>query len=113
MLIQIILFVFIAFAISRVVMQLRQGNLTIRAFSFWTAIFLAALIGIVYPQITSKAARFLGIGRGADAVIYISIALLFYLVFRISIAIEDIRHEISEIVRHIALDSEKKRSKKS
>lgn len=112
MLIQFFLLFFILFALSRVLMQLKQGNLTIAAFSFWTVIFFAALIGIVDPSLTGKAAQFLGIGRGADAVIYVSIAVLFYLVFRLSITIEDTKHEISKLVRELALREFKKRGGK-
>lgn len=111
MLIQLFLFFFIVFALSRVLLQLRQGHISVGAFIFWLVVFFSALIGIIYPQVTGRIAQFLGIGRGADAIIYISIALLFYLVFRLSIAIEDIRHEISELVREIALSAHKKKKK--
>lgn len=112
MLIQLLLFFFIIFALSRVLLQVKQGNLTFNAFFFWTAVFSMAIIGILYPQLTSKAAEIMGIGRGADAVIYVSIALLFYLVFRISVMIEDIRHEISELVRKLAFKEKVKEGRK-
>lgn len=112
MVIQVILSFFLVFALSRVLLQLRKGNLTIRSFIFWITVFFAALIGIVNPQLTSKIAHFLGIGRGADVVTYLSIALLFYLVFRISVSIEDLRHEITEVVRKISLSQPKKARKK-
>lgn len=111
MLIQFLLLFFIIFALSRVLLQLKQGNLTIRGFLFWLGVFCAALVGITYPQLTGKIAGILGIGRGSDAVIYISIALLFYLVFRTHMVIEDMRHEMSELIRKLALHDSKKRSK--
>lgn len=113
MVIQVFLLFFIIFAISRVVLQLKQGNLTVLAFSFWLIIFFAALIGILDPRLTGMIARLLGIGRGADAIIYISIAVLFYLVFRLSIAIENLRHEISKLVREIALSDKAKKGRKT
>ncbi|MBI3559330.1 DUF2304 domain-containing protein, partial [Candidatus Gottesmanbacteria bacterium] len=59
--------------------------------------------GVIFPGQTTKIANFLGIGRGVDLILYASIATLFYLVFRIYILMEDLRHQITEVVRKIAL----------
>lgn len=113
MFIQTILSFFILFALSRVVLQVRQARLTVGGFFFWSGLFIFALVGVLDPSLTTFVARFLGIGRGADAVLYASIALLFYLIFRLSIALEDVRREISELVRKLALsDLNKKRVRK-
>ncbi len=103
MLIQIILSLFLLFALSRVLMQLRQGKLTVGTFLFWSGLFVFALTGVLNPEFTQSVARFFGIGRGTDIAIYLSIALLFYLIFRLSIAIEETRRDITELVRRIAL----------
>lgn len=112
MAIQIILSFFLLFALSRVLLQMRKSNLTLQSFFFWAGVFLAAFVGILDPKITGRLAFLLGIGRGADVVTYVSIALLFYLVFRLSIAIEDLRHEITELVRKLSLPPSSKRGKK-
>lgn len=104
MLIQAILSLFLLFAISRVVIQVRQAKLSIGAFLFWSALFIFALAGVLDPHLTTYAAQHFGIGRGADVVIYISIALLFYLIFRLSIALEETRREITELVKKISLE---------
>ena len=103
MLIQIVLGIFIIFAVSRVFLQVKSGRLSIFSFLFWTSLFVLALVGLVFPELTTRLARLAGIGRGADVVIYISIILLFYLVFRLHILLEDVRHEIIEAIREIAL----------
>lgn len=112
MVIQFLLSFFILFALSRVVLQLRQGKLTIGSFLFWSGLFIFALFGVLNPDFTAYAASFLGIGRGADVVVYISIALLFYLIFRLSIAVEEARREITDLVRRLALDHKKKKDTK-
>ena len=91
MLIQTFLSFFLLFVLSRVVMQVRQGKLAFGSFLFWTGLFIFALAGVLSPEFTSSVARFFGIGRGTDIVIYLSIALLFYLIFRLSIALEEVR----------------------
>lgn len=103
MIIQGFLITFLLFAISRAILQLKTGNLTKKGFFFWLCLFIIAIIGVAQPQWTAKIAKFLGIGRGADVVVYLSIVLLFYLVFRLYVFLEDIRHEISELVRQISL----------
>lgn len=113
MLIQIILTVFLLFAVSRVLLQLRQRNLTFISFIFWGIIFFLAIIGVIDPRVTTEFAKLLGIGRGADVAIYFSIVILFYLIFRMTIALEEIRNEITYIVREIALKDVKKKSKKT
>jgi len=40
-----------------------------------------------------------------DVIVYLSLALLFYLVFRIYVMIEDIRREITFLIRQLALNS--------
>ena len=113
MVIQTLLSFFILFALSRVLIQVRQAKISIGAFLFWTSLFIFALVGILDPRLTSFVARWLGIGRGSDVVIYISIALLFYLIFRLSITLEETKREITELVRKIALDQVENTAKKN
>jgi len=98
-------------------LRLREKILSTQVAFFWIIVWIAALVGILLPATTSKLAQFFGVGRGVDVIVYISLTLLFYLVFRIYVMIEDLRHEITEIVRHIALQKtikspRKNRSKK-
>jgi small membrane protein len=108
MFIQIVLIIFLFFAASRVYLQWRAGNLKIVSFIFWVTIFCGAILGILQPDLTTRVAKMVGIGRGADVVIYFSVAILFYLLFRIYIYIENLRHEISDLVSQLALKQDKK-----
>lgn len=107
MILQIILVLFLIFALSRVWLQLKENNLTVLSFLFWVAIFISAIFGIIQPEVTTRIARFVGIGRGADVVIYFSIVALFYLLFRLYIYVESLRHEISEIISQLSLKEDK------
>jgi len=105
--VQVILIVFIIFAVSRAILRLRQGNLTALGFAFWMSIWILALIGVVFPEISTDIAKFLGIGRGVDVIIYLSIMVLYYLVFRIYIIIEDLRQEITKLVSSLSIENER------
>lgn len=112
--IQIIFSFFILFAISRVFLQFRGGALSLVGFFFWVGLFSIALIAIVSPQLTSEIAKFIGIGRGVDVALYASVVLLFYLVFRIYVFLEDIKHDITDLVKELSLkEIDKKNEKKT
>jgi len=110
--VQIILLVFVLFAASRAVLQFRGGTIRFGALSFWLLIWAVALLAIFYPEETTRIARILGIGRGVDIVVYSSIAILFYLVFRLHVYLENIRTEISQLIREVSLKQVKKGGKK-
>ena len=110
--VQIILFMFVLFAASRAVLQFRGGTIRFGALSFWLMIWAVALIAIFYPEETTRLAKILGIGRGVDVVVYASIAILFYLVFRLHVYLENIRTQISTLIREISLKEVKNGQKK-
>lgn len=111
-LLQIFFTVFLLFALSRVVLRFRERTLSPLEFFFWATLFLAAIFGVAFPSETTRIARLSGINRGVDFVVYISIAALFYLVFRIYILLENLRHDMTELVRKLALETPAKKKHK-
>lgn len=105
---RILLSLFFIFALSRVWMRFRSRSLALLGFVFWTGLFGTGLLTMVFPEITILAANYLGIGRGVDFIIYVSIAILFYLVYRLYVFLDDIRNDIAKIIRELALRSPKK-----
>src|SRR3546814_2428867 len=81
--IQIVLLIFVIFALTRVFLRLREKVIPAKTALFWSLIWIAALVGIILPKTTTKIASVFGVGRGVDVIVYISLALLFYLVFNI------------------------------
>lgn len=108
--IQIVLLIFIFFFLSRVYLRYREKVITTRTAFFWTIIWIMALVGVLLPGTTTKIASFFSVGRGVDAIIYIALTILFYLVFRIYVMIEDLRRDITTIVRSVALKNIEKKS---
>ena len=106
--VQIFLLVFLLFALSRVVLRFRDRHIKKEEFGFWSILFVSAIAVVAFPNETTSFAKLVGIGRGVDLIVYASIVTLFYLVFRIYVFMEDIRHEITELVRKIALENKKK-----
>lgn len=107
--IQLVLLAIILFALSRVLLRAREKMISPRTALFWVLIWAAALVGILAPATTTKIASLFGVGRGVDVIVYVSLTLLFYLVFRVYVAIEDIRHQITFLIRQIALQNSSKK----
>lgn len=101
--VQIVFGAFLLFAVSRVLLRLKDGTLSLKNFIFWASLFVIALIGVIRPELTTLVAQKLGINRGSDVVVYASILLLFYLIFRTNILLENLRHDLTELVRKLAL----------
>jgi small membrane protein len=102
--IQILIITFALWAIVKTITQFKKGALTIAWLFFWIFFWLAAGIVAVLPQTTDIIASLVGVGRGADLVIYASLLALFYLVFRVYVKIEKTEREITRLVRKLALD---------
>lgn len=107
--IQFLFILFALFAISRAFRQFRTGSLTILWLILWMIFWLAVGAVTLAPQTTDVLARFVGVGRGADFVIYVSLVIIFYLVFRLFVKIEGVEREVTELVRKLALEEEDKR----
>lgn len=104
---------FLIFAFTRVWLRMREGSIGIGMFIFWIVVWGLALVAVIKPGVTTTIANRLGIGRGVDAALYISIVLLFYLNFRSNVMMENLRHEITKLTREIALSNEQEaRNKK-
>jgi hypothetical protein len=68
-----------------------------------TAIWLAACGFILFPDSLTYVARALGIGRGADILLYgLTLAFLF-MSFFLYARIVQLRRQMTELVRHLAL----------
>ncbi|USN53963.1 MAG: DUF2304 domain-containing protein [Candidatus Nomurabacteria bacterium] len=73
---------------------------------FWLLIWLGISVIVLLPRLTEYLAKFLGVGRGVDAILYISVIGLVYALFRVMMKIEHLEQEITTIVRELALRKE-------
>jgi len=99
---QLILILVIIFSTSRVTLRFRENALKPIEIIFWLSLWIVGGLIILFPQISSKTANFFGIGRGADFVIYASIILLFYLIYRLYVKLEYISRKLDKVIREIS-----------
>ncbi|MFA5047537.1 MAG: DUF2304 domain-containing protein [Patescibacteria group bacterium] len=103
MLIKIILLIIVAIIVLRLIFRFKGKDLDVLAFISWLAIWVLAAVIVVFPELTSFIASRVGIGRGADLVVYLSIIFIFYLLFRLLLRLERIEKNITQITSHLAL----------
>jgi hypothetical protein len=101
--IQILLVVFLAYALRVTWRRARESAISRREALAWSVLWTAAATVIVLPQATTRAAELIGVGRGVDLVLYGSIAGLFFLVFRLFVAVDKLERQLTDIVRRDAL----------
>lgn len=105
---QIILGLFILLILAGVTQRYRAGLLSARSALLWGLIWIGAGVALIFPEATTIAANHLGIGRGTDFVFYLGFALVFFLLFRMQLKIEQLSREITTAVRQEALKGSKK-----
>jgi hypothetical protein len=71
----------------------------------WGMLWIAAAIAIARPELTATVARFLGIGRGTDLVLYIAILAMVFGFFAMYVRMRRIESDLTKIVRELAIRS--------
>jgi hypothetical protein len=100
---QLLLLAFTLVALARVIHSYSQRRMPMADFLFWILVWMATASVIIFPDATSFLAHLLGIGRGADLIIYTSLLISFYLIFRLYLALIRLEQAITQVVRAIAL----------
>jgi hypothetical protein len=100
---QLLLLAFVLAALARVSHAYSQRRMPMADFLFWILVWLGTASVIIFPDATSFLAHLLGIGRGADLIIYTSLLISFYLIFRLYLAVVRLEQAITEVVRAVAL----------
>ena len=93
----------LAMMIVATAVQIARHRLTSRAGAAWLMLWLAAAICIAFPEVLVEAAHLLGIGRGADLVLYLSILFSFGAFFFTYIRFRRVDEQLTKIVRHLAI----------
>lgn len=103
MIIKLIIIVFVLTVIGRTIARFQKGDITTRELTIWTIFWLLVGLVAIAPKKTDAIAQWLGVERGADLLVYISIMVLFFIVFKIIVKLEKIDRDITKVVRQTAL----------
>ena len=103
MLIQIVLIFALALAVIVTWRRASQNVISRKEALAWSVAWIGAGIVVLLPRTTTTIANFFGVGRGSDFVIYGSVVALFFLVFRIFVALDRLERKLTDVVRKDAL----------
>ena len=101
---QFLLLAFVIGALAKAIHSYRQRRLVPLDFLFWGLVWIGTASLIIFPDATSLLAHLLGIGRGVDLIVYLSLLISFYLIFRLYVALARLEQTITALVRAIALE---------
>jgi len=104
----LITIIFLGKAISHFLRKEQTIRETITVFAFWIGVNVFTL----FPDTFDKVISYLGFSDYINAIIFFALVVLFYIVFQLILAIDNLQKEISRLVRALALkdDKEKKDS---
>jgi len=89
--------------VATVLTAFRRGSIARMPAMLWIALFTAASIAILYPGITIVVANFLGIQRGADLILYLSVIGMFAGFLMVYTRLRRLESHITTVTRELAL----------
>lgn len=101
--IQIIGLLVVAFGILRALISFKNHKISAKWLVFWLVVWSGVGVIAFIPGIASRISEPLGVGRGIDLLVYGSILFIFYMIFRIYLRLEALEHNITRLVREIAI----------
>lgn len=69
----------------------------------WSVMWIMALLVVWRPDTSTVIAQWVGIGRGADLILYAAVTLLLILVFQLHVAHVRLERTLTELIRRQAL----------
>lgn len=101
-LLQILIIAFALFALSRTLLRVKDKAVPKTEFFLWVGVWGIVIVLASLPSVMTYLTKPLGIARGVDIIIYGSIILLFYLIFRLYVKTEQTNQQITKIVQRLA-----------
>ena len=104
MVFQVFLILFACFAMYKIWQQYRADKVSGHWLRVWTILWVVVILVALWPQTTDLVAERVGVGRGADLLVYIAIVFLMYGFARVLSTQEKQRQELTDLVRKLAID---------
>lgn len=106
MLQQLIALSIIALFVWRLMVQKKKKRVNQNEFIFWLSFWLLGALAIVFIRQIDALVISLGFsGAGINFLLYLTVITLFYLVFKLRLAIAKLDSNLTEITRSIALNN--------
>ncbi len=100
---QILALAFLGLLLILTLVGASKGWVTRREGATWSTVWVTAAIAILWPSVTGALAKKLGIGRGADLLLYCSVVVMMVGFLMVYVRMRRMRSELTLLVRHIAI----------
>lgn len=112
MLQQIIALAIIALFVWRLVVQKKKGKLKNNEFYFWLFFWSLGALAIIFIRQIDRLVESLGFsGSGINFLLYLTVMILFYLVFKLRLSLAKLDSNLTEITRKIAINNSETENK--
>lgn len=108
---QIIATIYILLVILRVIGRYKAGRIPKSEMLLWIAFWLLLDGAVWWPRGTDLVANALGISRGYELIVAAALAALFYLTFQLFSQVHHLEHELTRLVRSLALSQSREAAK--
>ena len=107
---QIILITFAVFMIIQTLIQLRREKLTLSQSILWGIVWIAVISGVLIQNHIIEIGRSIGVDV-INLVVFVSIAIIFIVLYRQQIKQELLNRQITQLVRERSIDNVKSQKK--
>jgi small membrane protein len=81
---------------------LRRNKLPIHIVTVF-ALLGAGVVAVLFPDITNDVAEFVGVGRGADLITYITIVLTMFVLVHYYTKFVELQRQLTQVTRELAI----------
>jgi small membrane protein len=66
-------------------------------------LLVAGAVAVIFPDITSRVAQLVGVGRGADLVTYLAIVVVMFVLLHYYMKFVELQRQVTELTRELAI----------
>jgi len=85
--------------------RLKNRRIKFGMFVLWSILWSGIIFFSIVPSLSETLANVFGISRGTDLLMYIGVLILFYLLFRLYLRIEELNRSFTKVVKTIAIQN--------
>ena len=86
-----------------------RGTVRKRIVAFWLVLWVAGSVAVVWPHTTAMVAHALGIGRGADLLLYSTALVMIVAFFYVYTRFRRVERQLTLLVRRLAIQNAEER----
>jgi small membrane protein len=94
----------IAFLIILTIVAGMRGSVRKRVMTFWVMLWTSGAVLLIWPESTAIVAHKLGIGRGADLLLYSSVLVMLISLFSVYSRFRSVDRQLTVLVRRLAIE---------